>query len=80
MPITFHVSNKGCVRYLIKYYRHFWMTWDASEKQLAVGGADRTVRLLNTETGSQQVNARHYFDWFNDVAFSQEGKRVVSAS
>ena len=36
--------------------------------------------LLNTETGSQQLNAQHHSDWVNAVAFNQNGKCVVSAS
>ncbi len=56
------------------------VTFSPDGKQLAVAGADRTLRIFETETGKAQRVFRQHADWIQTVAFSHDGHRLVTAS
>jgi WD40 repeat protein len=47
--------------------------------RIVVGGADRTVRVIDAPTGAEVFAAEVHSDWVTGVAFIDEGKRLVSA-
>jgi WD40 repeat protein len=49
-------------------------------KKLATAGADRTVRVYETESGKLLFGIEDHADWIFDIAFSPDGKRLASAS
>jgi hypothetical protein len=49
-------------------------------KKLATAGADRVIRVFETETGKLLVQIEDHADWIFDIAFSPDGKRLASAS
>lgn len=49
-------------------------------KKLATAGADRVIRVYETETGKLLVQIEDHADWIFDIAFSPDGRRLASAS
>jgi hypothetical protein len=49
-------------------------------KKLATAGADRVVRVFETETGKLLTQIEDHADWIFDIAFSPDGKRLATAS
>lgn len=49
-------------------------------KLLAVGSADRTLRIFEMPGGRQKHLLRLHADWVQSVAFSPDGRRLLSAS
>jgi WD40 repeat protein len=47
-------------------------------KRVVVGMPDRTVRVIDLETGKELFKAGHHEDWVLDAAFGIDGKRVVT--
>jgi WD40 repeat protein len=52
----------------------------ADGKRLATAGADRVVRVFETESGKQMTQIEDHADWIFDLAFSPDGKRLATAS
>ena len=50
------------------------------ERALAVGSGDRTIRFFETATGKARRVVRQHADWVQSVAFSPDGRLLVSAS
>ena len=44
------------------------------------GSDDKTVQIWNVETGSEEKILEGHSNWVNSVAFSHDGRRVVSGS
>ena len=44
------------------------------------GAADKTVRMVNVETGEEIFKAGHHEDWVLQAVFGIDGKRIVSVS
>ena len=49
-------------------------------RRLASSGADRTVRVFDTETYEEQLRIEDHADWVMDVAWAPDGKKLASAS
>ena len=47
-------------------------------KRVVVGLPDKTVRVIDLETGKELFKASHHEDWVLDAAFGIDGKRVVT--
>jgi WD domain, G-beta repeat/Planctomycete cytochrome C len=58
----------------------FAVAFSPDGKKLATAGADRIVRVYETETGKLLVQIEDHADWIFDIAFSPDGKRLASAS
>ena len=49
-------------------------------KRLAVGGADRALRVFDVATGERLAEVEDHADWVLDVAYSPDGTRLATAS
>ena len=49
-------------------------------KQAVFGAADKTVRVVDLETGEELFKAGHHEDWVLQAVFGIDGKRIVSIS
>jgi Tol biopolymer transport system component len=58
----------------------FAVALSSDGKRLATAGADRVVRVFETETGKQLTQIEDHADWIFDIAFSPDGKRLATAS
>ncbi len=58
----------------------FAVAFSPDSKRVAIGSADRSVRVLEVETGKPIFNVEDHADWVVDVAFSPDGKRLATAS
>jgi WD40 repeat protein len=58
----------------------FAVAFSPDGKKVATAGADRTVRVYETETGKVLVQIEDHADWIFDIAFSPDGKRLATAS
>lgn len=47
-------------------------------KRAIYGAADKTVRMVNLETGEEVYKAGHHEDWVLQAVFGIDGKRIVS--
>ena len=56
------------------------VTFSDDEKQVAVGCADKLVRVFSVETGEERMRCDNHIDWVFATAFTRDGTRVVSAS
>ena len=48
--------------------------------RIAAGGADRTIRIFDAQSGKQAHVLRNHADWVETIAFSPDGQHVLSAS
>jgi WD40 repeat protein/serine/threonine protein kinase len=58
----------------------FALAYSPDGKRLASGGVDRSVRVWEAETGKQVFALGEHTGTVNSVAFSRDGRRLVSAS
>src|SRR5262249_32305021 len=58
----------------------FGATFSPDGKRRATAGADRIVRVFETETGKLVTQIEDHADWIFDVAFSPDGRRLATAS
>ena len=58
----------------------FAVAFSPDGKKLATAGADRIVRVYETETGKLLVQIEDHADWIFDIAFSPDGKKLATAS
>lgn len=56
------------------------VSFSDDEKQVAVGCADKLVRVFSVETGEERMRCDNHIDWVFATAFTRDGARVVSAS
>jgi WD40 repeat protein/mono/diheme cytochrome c family protein len=56
------------------------VSFSDDEKQVAVGCADKLVRVFSVETGAERMRCDNHIDWVFATAFTRDGARVVSAS
>ncbi|MEO1614341.1 MAG: DUF1549 domain-containing protein [Planctomycetota bacterium] len=56
------------------------IAWSPDGAKLAFGAADNTVRAIETQTGQQVLFQGAHEDWIRDVAFTNDGKHVVSVA
>ena len=47
-------------------------------KSVAIGGADKSVRVIEIDSGKELFKAGHHEDWVLDTVFGIDGKRVVT--
>lgn len=52
----------------------------ADDRQLAVGGADKLIRLTEVESGREMRQLPQHADWVMGLAFNADGSRLASAS
>jgi WD40 repeat protein len=58
----------------------FTTVFSPDSKKVAVGGADRTMRVFEVETGKSLAQVEDHADWLTALAFSPDGKRLATAS
>jgi WD40 repeat protein len=58
----------------------FAVAFSPDGKKLATAGADRIVRVFETETGKLLSQIEDHADWIFDIAFSPDGKKLATAS
>ena len=58
----------------------FGVHWSPDGTRVVVGGADRTVRVLDVASGREQVRFDQHTDWVFGACFTLDGARVISAS
>jgi len=56
------------------------VTFSLDETLVAVGSADRSVRVWNRADGKEQWRAQLHSDWVTGVSFSPDGRFIISAS
>ncbi|MCO8121576.1 DUF1549 domain-containing protein [Stieleria sp. TO1_6] len=55
-------------------------SWSPDSSKLAFGAADNVVRAIDTTTGHQVLFQGAHDDWVQDVAFTPDGKHLVSVA
>jgi WD40 repeat protein len=58
----------------------FAVAFSPDSKKVATAGADRTIRVVEVETGKLLTPIEDHADWIFAIAFSPDGKRLASAS
>ena len=58
----------------------FAVAFSPDGKRIATAGADRTIRVYETDTGKVLVQIEDHADWIFDIAFSPDGTRLASGS
>lgn len=58
----------------------FAMAWEDQGERVALGGLSGTVYLVNTSTGTTEVKLARHTDTVRDLAWSADGKQLVSAA
>jgi len=58
----------------------FCVAFNPAGTKLAVGGADRTIRIYDVASGKQEILIEDHADWVAGLAWSADGKRLASAS
>lgn len=58
----------------------FGVSWSPDGSRLAFGGADKSVRILNADTGQEQVKFDNHSDWTFQTVWTLDGKRLLSGS
>ncbi|NRA94573.1 MAG: DUF1553 domain-containing protein [Planctomycetes bacterium] len=56
----------------------FGVSLSPDKKRIAFGCADKTVRMLDVDTGAEQLLFRNHADWVLGTCFTKDGKRLVS--
>ncbi len=56
------------------------VAWSPDGKRLATASSDRTVRIWDTEAGSELAVLHSHDDWVRGVAWSPDGQRLATAS
>lgn len=58
----------------------FGVSWSPDGSRVAVGGADKMVRLFAVRDGREVMRCDNHLDWVFGTAFTRDGTRLVSAS
>ena len=58
----------------------FHVAFSPDGKRLAACAADRSIRVFDVESGSQQLLIEDHADWVMCISWSPDGKQLVSAS
>jgi WD40 repeat protein len=56
------------------------IAWSPDGRRLATGSSDRTVRIWDTNSGSELIVLRGHGDWVRGVVWSPDGQRLATAS
>ncbi len=57
----------------------FAVAFSPDSKKVAVGGADRAIRVFEVETAKLLLTIEDHADWVLDLAFSPDGTKLASA-
>jgi len=55
-------------------------SWSPDGRLIALGGADRSVRAIESDTGREVVYMAAHDDWVRDTVFSGDGQSIFSVS
>jgi WD40 repeat protein/mono/diheme cytochrome c family protein len=58
----------------------YGVSWSPDSQRIAVGGADKMVRVFTVSDGKEVMRCDNHTGWVMDTAFTPDGKRLVSAS
>ena len=58
----------------------FGLSWSPDASRLAFGGPDKTVHIISSETGAEQMKFDNHSDWTLRTAWVAGGRRLLSAS
>jgi WD40 repeat protein len=58
----------------------YGVSFSADEQQVAVGCADKMVRVFATNDGRETMKCDNHIDWVFGTAFSQDGKQLATVS
>lgn len=77
----FSAADGKLVRTLIRSRDSvFALAFSPDGTKLASAGADRSISVINPQTGEQLVRIEDHADWVMDINWSPNGQRLVSAS
>jgi WD40 repeat protein len=58
----------------------FGVSWSPDGKRLAFGGADKSVRVITSDEGREQMRFDNHSDWVFRTAWLNDGTRLLSGS
>ena len=58
----------------------YGISFSPDNKKVAVGGADKTVRMIAIEDGKELLKFDNHADWVLSTTFTKDGKRLMSGS
>mgnify|MGYP003337664593 FL=1 len=57
----------------------FGISWSPDQKRLAVGGADKMVRVFSAADGTELMRCDNHIDWVFGTSWSRDGLHLVTA-
>jgi hypothetical protein len=77
----FSTADGKLIRTLVRSRDSVFATaFSPDGSKLACAGADRSITIVNPETGEQLVRIEDHADWVMDINWAPNGQRLVSAS
>jgi WD40 repeat protein len=73
-------ARKEIGAYRISLDSVYGISFSPDNTKVAVGGADKVVRILNVADGKQLVKFDNHSDWVFGTTFTVDGKRLLSGS
>jgi hypothetical protein len=73
-------THKQLGAYKVSIDSLYGISFSPDDTKVAVGGADKSVRILNAADGKELVKFDNHSDWVFRTTFTLDGKRVLSGS
>lgn len=73
-------SRQLALRQAISEDSLFGLSFSPSDDRLAMGGADRMVRVIGIPSGAQLVRFANHTDWVFGASFTRDGEYIVTGS